>query len=303
MKVLLAGGTGFIGSAVARRLKENGYQVRMLVRRDSVHKVDPNAGFEVVTGDILDTHACLRAMNGITAAVNLVGVVHNVEEVGTTFDALHTSGTFNLVNAGKIQGLKRFVQMSALGAAPDAPTRFQQTKHEADDIVIKSGFRYTIFRPAWVFGKGDHMHETLAEYVHAGICPVVDGYRGKFNPVSRDDFAFAVADCLHMPETQGKTYDIAGPSEVAWTDLIDRVARHYEVWPNNLKVPSALVRPTVKMLARWRHFPLSADQLLMMTHNMLGNGDEFARVFGATLGEYPEDPSPFLPTQVQAIAS
>ena len=72
MRVLMTGGTGFVGSALRRQLKAQGHDVRLLVRSGSAHKVDAREGFDVFVCDVLDTHACLAAVDGCDALVHLI---------------------------------------------------------------------------------------------------------------------------------------------------------------------------------------------------------------------------------------
>jgi len=67
MKILVTGATGFVGRALCRELARQGHSIRTMVRVASVDKIDPSSGYEVMTGDILDTHACLRAADGVEA--------------------------------------------------------------------------------------------------------------------------------------------------------------------------------------------------------------------------------------------
>jgi uncharacterized protein YbjT (DUF2867 family) len=84
MKILLTGGTGFVGSALRRALREQGHDVRVLVRSGSASKIDAREGFDVLVGDVLDTHACLRAVDHVDAVVHLVGIRREDPDHGIT---------------------------------------------------------------------------------------------------------------------------------------------------------------------------------------------------------------------------
>ena len=184
MKILLTGGTGFVGTALRRELKDLGHDVRLLVRGESAGKVNPREGFEVLVGDVLDTHACLRAVDHIDAVVHLVGIRREHPDHGISYEAMHTEATYSIVDAARRTGVQRFVQMSALGARADAPSRYHRTKHESEEIVRKSGMRWTIVRPSIIFGVGDEFHPLMADLVHRNIVPVIDGGKSELQPVS-----------------------------------------------------------------------------------------------------------------------
>ena len=116
MKVLVTGGTGFVGKEVLRQLHAAGHQIRLLVRdrtapaaQDAISRYDT----EVRQGDILDPGTLPPALQGVEAVIHLVGII--AETGRQTFENVHTRGTQNLIAAAHIFGLKRFVHMSAQG--------------------------------------------------------------------------------------------------------------------------------------------------------------------------------------------
>jgi NADH dehydrogenase len=133
--------------------------------------------------------------------------------------------------------------MSALGARADAPSRYHRTKHESEEIVRKSGMRWTIFRPSIIFGPGDEFHPLMAELVHRNVVPVIDGGKSLFQPVSLGNVAGPMARALTMPETQGKVFEVGGPQQLSFIDIMYKVARHYGVWPNTFSISSMMATP------------------------------------------------------------
>jgi NADH dehydrogenase len=286
MKVLLTGGTGFVGRALRRELKALGHDVRVFVRRQSAEKIDPREGLEVLTGDVLDTHACLRAVDGCDAVVHLVGIRREYPHQGITYEALHTEAAYAVIDAAPRMKLDRLILMSALGARPDAPSRYHRTKFEAEEIARKSGMRWTIFRPSIIFGPGDEFHPLVADLVHRAIVPVIDGGKSLLQPVSIGDVVGAMARAVAMPETQGQVYEVGGPERLAFADIMHKIARHYGVWPNTVTVSSKLVKPVVKFAQRFRSFPLTYEELLMLLEDNVCDPTAFVSTFGVTLEPY-----------------
>jgi NADH dehydrogenase len=297
MKILMTGGTGFVGSALARELKTMGHDVRLLVRRSSLDKVDPAAGFDVMPGDALDSHAMLKAVNGVHTVINLVGLLREVPAEGKTYEALHTETTYIIVDAARRAGVERMIQMSGLGARPDAPSRYHVTKYEAEEIVRKSPMRWTIFRPSVIFGPGDEFHAQMLELVHRPVVPIIDGFKSQIQPVSLRNVVEPMSRAVTMPETQGRIFDVAGAERVVLNDLIQRIARHEEIWMNNLKVSSRFLKPAVKMLQRFKSFPLTTDQLLMLLEDNVCDTKPFTDAFGIELDPYLENLDELLEAQ------
>ncbi len=288
MKILLTGGTGYVGTALGRELRNLGHDVRLMVRRTSLHKVNPADGFEIFPGDVLDSHACLKAVDGVQGVVNLVGVVREIPEEGTTYEAMHTEATFNLVDAARRYDVDRMIQMSGLGARPDAKSRYHTTKFESEEIVRKAPMRWTIFRPSVMFGDGDDFHAQLVDLVHRPVVPIIDGGKALLQPVSLQNVIGPMARSITMPETQGRVFEVGGPDRVAFIDLLQAVARHCEVWMNTMKVSSKFMRPAVKTLQRFKSFPLTLDQMTMLLEDNTCDTGPFVEAFGVELEPYLE---------------
>jgi uncharacterized protein YbjT (DUF2867 family) len=279
MKVLLTGGTGYVGQDLREKLRSHGHQVRLLVRRESAHKVPAGSEFEVVLGDVLDSHACLRAVDGCDAVVHLVGIIREFPHEGTTYEAMHTEATFNVLDAARRMGVDRFVHMSALGARADAPSRYHTTKFEAESMVRNSDLRWTIFRPSVIFGPGSDFIRQIVDLVHRPLVPIVDGGKALLQPVSLDNVTGAMARSLLMPETRGQAYDAGGPDRIRFRDLVDRISEHYRLHPNTMKISSVFMKPVVRLLQRFDSFPLTVDQLEMLIEDNICDTGAFEAAF------------------------
>lgn len=288
MKILVTGGTGFVGTALRRELKQLGHDVRLFVRVQSAGKIDPREGFEIVTGDVLDTHACLRAAEGCDAVVHLVGIRREHPQDGLTYEAMHTEASYGVFDAARRAGIERAVYLSGLGARPDSPAGYHRTKFESEEILKKTGMRWTIFRPSVLFGPGDEFHPLIADLVHRSVVPVIDGGRALLQPVSIANVVGPLARTLTMPETQGKTYEIGGPERLAFVDIMYKVARFYGVWPNTVSVPSMLAKPLVKFAQRFRSFPLTLEELYLLLEDNVCDPTAFTEAFGVKLDTYTD---------------
>jgi len=302
MKILLTGATGFVGTAVRHELKAKGHEVRALVRVPSVRKIDAREGIEVLAGDVLDTHACLRAVDGCDAVVHLIGIRRESPQDGISYEALHTEATYAIMDAAKRGGVKRAIYLSGLGARADAPSGYHRTKFESEEIVRKSGLRWTIFRPSVIFGPGDEFHPLIADLVHRPIVPIIDGGKALLQPMSLRNIAEPMARAVTMPETQGKIYEAGGPERVAFIDLLYTIARHYGVWPNTLSVSSRLAKPMVKFAQRFRSFPLTLDELYMLLEDNVCDPTVFTTAFGVTLDPYAVNIPSLCPKLHQQVA-
>jgi NADH dehydrogenase len=210
-----------------------------------------------------------------------------------TYEAMHTEATYSIVDAARRAKVPRIVYMSALGARADAPSRYHRTKHESEEIVKKSGMRWTFFRPSIIFGPGDEFHPLMAELVHRHIVPIIDGGKSQLQPVSLRNVVGPMARSLTMPETQGRVFEMGGPDRLKFIEIMQKIARFYGVWPNTFAMSSLFAKPLVKALQGLPKFPLTYEELLLLLEDNICDNAEFVKMFGVELDTY-EDKIPSL---------
>lgn len=279
MKVLLTGGTGYVGTAVRHNLVRRGHRVRMLVRRGSGHEAGPDDMFDIVHGDVLDPNACLRACEECDAVVHLVGIIREFPQSGITFEELHTGATRTIVRSAERKGVKRFVHMSALGSRENASANYHRTKFAAEEIVRQSSLAWTIFRPSVIFDRGDEFTSMLAEMVRRAVVPLIGGGMSKLQPVARGDVARCIAKSLLMPETRGCLFELGGADRLSFKEIQTMIAAHRGVKPKMVPVPAILMRLVVRVMERFPGFPITSDQLTMLAEDNVCDTGEAERVF------------------------
>lgn len=240
MKVLVTGGTGFVGTYVVNQLLGRGHAVAVLARDPGKTRNRYNRPVQAVSGNVLDPESLARAAAGRDAVVHLVGIIHEKGE--QTFDRMHREATENVLAAAKAAGARRYVHMSAMGTSEDAPSEYGRTKAAGEKAVRASDRDWTIFRPSVVFGPGDGFVSLLAPIVRGnpGFIPVIGRGATRFQPVSAHDVARLFADALEKPETVGKAYEVGGPDVLTLNDIYREIAAavgkprkpliHFPIW-------------------------------------------------------------------------
>lgn len=224
MRVLVAGGTGFIGSAVVRRLTAAGHEVAVLSRR-------PRPGLNHVQGDVTDPASLEGKLEGFEAVVDAVQFPNSPIEdrrKGWTFERVDYGGTRNLVDAARAAGVRHYVNMSGVGAAPDARYHWFRFKWQEEQYIAESGIGFTNFRPSWVYGPEDNSLNRFLGFARwLPFVPVVGNGRTRVNPVFVEDVAAHVEAAIARGPAN-RTFEIGGPEVLTMDEVIRtalRVAR------------------------------------------------------------------------------
>ncbi|NVO22213.1 complex I NDUFA9 subunit family protein [Donghicola mangrovi] len=217
--VTIFGGSGFVGRYVARRLAQQGYRVRVAVRR-------PNeAGFvrtygvvgqvEPVLCNIRDDASVQAAVAGADAVVNCVGIL--AETGKNRFEAVQAAGAERVARAAAAAGITRMVQISALGADANSPSEYARTKAAGEAAVLAHVPGAVILRPSIIFGNEDGFFNRFAGMM-GPILPVV-GANTKFQPVYVDDVAAAAVKAVNGDAPAG-IYELGGPDVRTFRELM-----------------------------------------------------------------------------------
>jgi uncharacterized protein YbjT (DUF2867 family) len=224
--VMVTGATGFVGRAVVRELLAKGMRPVCLVRsaeklRAQHPEVDPER-FTPIVGRLKDRGALREAADVSQTAIHLVGIIIARPLRGQTFAAVHMRGTANVVDAVQQAGIRRYLQMSALGARPDAASAYHRTKWAAEEYVRRSGLDWTIFRPSLIHGPDGEFMRLMKRFMCGFVPPVIPYFgsgQARVQPVFVKDVAYCFVQSLLDPTTIGKVFPLGGPRAYSWIEL------------------------------------------------------------------------------------
>ena len=230
VKVVVFGGTGFIGSHLVARLVQEGVSVTVATRR-AVHAQHLVflPGVSIVEANIHDDAALARLVVGVDAAINLVGVLHSRRGTpyGPEFKKAHVDLPRRIVDACAVAGVPRYLHMSALGAAVDGPSMYQRSKAAGEEAArAHPEVAATIFRPSVVFGPGDNFLNMFARLQSKLPFMPLASAEADFQPVYVGDVADAFVHALGDPKTRHLVFQLGGPQIYTLADLV-RLAGKY----------------------------------------------------------------------------
>jgi nucleoside-diphosphate-sugar epimerase len=224
VRVLVAGGSGFLGAPVVRRLVSQGADVHVMTAHPGRSGQRVRAiGATAVRGDVRDPATLSEAVAGADVVVQaLTFPTFPVEKPRRryTFEEFDHLGTARLVGAAERVGAMRYVFVSGAGATPDAPQPWTRAKWEGEEAVRRSGLQHAIVRPSWVYGPGDvALNRFLWFARHLPFVPVIGDGRQRLQPVFVDDVADVLARAVAPGGPEG-TFEIGGPEVLEMNDII-----------------------------------------------------------------------------------
>lgn len=217
-RILVLGGSGFVGRQVCEQLARWGWQITVPTRR-AVHaaNVQNLPGLTVIEASVHQEAELARLMHGHDAVVNLVAVLHGDEE---RFEQVHVALPGKIAQAMKQAGVSRLVHVSALGADAQGPSMYQRSKARGEAVLHAAGLQLTVLRPSVIFGAEDKFLNLFADLQKLAPVMPLAGSGTRFQPVWVGDVARAVVTCLQQPETIGQTYELCGPDVLTLGQLV-----------------------------------------------------------------------------------
>ncbi len=220
--VLLLGGSGFIGSAVAEMLTKRGDFVTVPTRdRERARQLLLLPTCDVVSANIHDPATLDRLVRTHDVVINLIGTLHG------DFEQVHVVLAAEVAEACAKHHVARLIQMSALGADVNAPSQYLQSRARGEsrvrDVADRTGLAVTLFRPSVVYGEHDRFLNMFANLVKWFPLIPLGSPGATFQVVWVEDVARAMVLAVDLPETIGKTYALVGPKVYTLRQLIEFV--------------------------------------------------------------------------------
>lgn len=276
MNILVCGAGGFIGRHLCDALEAASHRVLRGVR--AVH--GPNDIAIDYMRD-LDADRWLLRLQGVDMVVNAVGILCEGRTAG--FDAIHRDAPIALFNACMKAGVRRVVQVSALGGKDaGGMTPYMRTKREADAWLMQSDLDWTILRPSLVVGTdGDS-----SRFFRAMASLPVIGLPGKgeqcVQPVHVDDLCAAIVRIVESPEYLRKVFDIAGPEVMSYRGMLETYRNAMQLPPPFwLPVPMALMHASAAVAAYLPQRVFSPETLRMLEEGSVAHAAILERILGA----------------------
>ncbi len=245
--LLLTGATGQVGSALLRRLVDDGTNVRCLVRRDPRRLGPMRVRVQIALGDLADPPSYRNALRGVDTVVHLAATIR--DQPNGSIEELNGIATWRLVRAAQHAGVGRFVFFSTLDASAHHRTRFHRAKAAAEQAVRESDLDWTVFAPSIIYSPGDAWLTLLQRLALAPVMPMSGLGRARYQPIWAQDAAACVKAALdNAPSGERRRYELAGPETLTHTEIIRLVLDAIDRPRPLLKIPTPIVSRALRLL-------------------------------------------------------
>ena len=230
-RVLLIGGTGFVGTSLSKSLGNQGFHHYVPTRNNAqIPIIEQNLlakGIYVNEYTSASLNELFKTLTPKDVVNNLVGVLHSSHGVpyGSEFAKAHVELPKMIMAAMKQNGLRRYIHMSALGADVNGPSMYLRSKGAAEELVKSCGLDWTIFRPSVIFGSQDKFINMFGQLLkYAPFMPLA-GAQQLFQPVAVKNVTESFIAAISMPQTIHQSYDLAGPKVLSLRQIVEFAAK------------------------------------------------------------------------------
>lgn len=261
--IAVAGGTGFVGSEIARELRRRGRHVIVLSSSGEGSRGRLPDDVEIRVADVRDETSLPAALDGIdelVIALAFPGLPVEQPEKGFTFMEIDAGGTERLVRVGKAAGVRRVVYISGAGAGHDADRHWFRAKAVAEDAIRDSGMTWTILRPTWIYGPGDVSLNRFLGFARVlPFVPMTNFGSQELAPVFVADVAGLAADSLEQEAAAQQVFEIGGPETLTLREILHRAMAIAGIRKPLMPGPAPIIKVAAWPMRFLPQPPLSPD--------------------------------------------
>ncbi|SDP21597.1 NAD-dependent epimerase/dehydratase family protein [Desulforhopalus singaporensis] len=242
MKILVTGATGFTGHNLAKRLLDDGHEVRILVRSKKRVALASHPLLDIREGDIRDRDAVRDSVNGVEKVFNIAAMFRSAKSVDQDYHDIHVKGVKHLLEAALEYNVARVVHCSTVGVhgdvknppateeSPFAPADiYQRTKLEGElwarEFAAKNGIALSVVRPTAIYGPGDLRLLKLFKLAARNVTPVLGDGKMFYHMVYIDDLVQGFILASEREEAIGEVFIIGGAENMCLDDLLNTIAQ------------------------------------------------------------------------------
>jgi NADH dehydrogenase len=274
-RLVVLGGTGFVGRPQVPRLAADGHTIVLLSRNRARHReLGVLPGVQVRSADVHDPATLQRELAGFDAVINLVGIL-NPRGVHS-FEHVHVELVEKLIEACRINGVTRLHQMSALKAGQGL-SLYLKSRGQMEARVRQSGLDWTLYQPSVMFGEGDGLVSRFARLLRRlPVLPLARA-RARLAPTWVGDVATAIARCVYTPALgRERCFELYGPDVLSLGEIVRQIRAAGGYRTPILELPDSLGRLQAQVAELLPGKPFSLDNFRSLRTDSVGRHDGYA---------------------------
>lgn len=251
MNILLTGASGFIGHHILQRLEQQSHKVTACCRSPEklFFKSESTEILQLNFLGMTDEKDWSPHLKNIDAVVNCVGII--VESKEQSFQTLHAQVPIALFKAAEKAGVKKIIQISALGTDESAQSAYHRSKKTADDALRELDVEWYVLQPSIVYGDGAQSMALFHSLATLPVHALIDGGEQLMQPVHVSDIAEAVIQCLKQDISVKLNLPLVGPDKISFRQLLEQLRQRLGKKPAlTFSLPGELVQRSV-FIGRW----------------------------------------------------
>jgi uncharacterized protein YbjT (DUF2867 family) len=221
-RILITGGTGYVGGRLISLLEQRGESLRCMARRPESLRSRVAETTEVVFGDVFQPDSMTEALSGIETAYYMV---HSMG-TGRDFESADREGARNFAQAARDAGGKRIVYLGGLGDSEQKLSKHLRSRQEVGQVLAESGAQVIEFRASIIIGSGSLSYEMIRSLVQRlpfMICP--RWVQTPAQPIAIEDVLAFLAAALDYEPAGHHVFEIGGPQQVTYRELMREYAK------------------------------------------------------------------------------
>jgi uncharacterized protein YbjT (DUF2867 family) len=282
--ISIFGGSGFVGSATAQELINNGYIVQIITRdkeASSNLQTMSNSGFlNIIEWDYSDFTKITEIIQNNYAVIYAIGLLY--ENKKGDFNKFHHQIPLKLARIADKNNVNKFIYISALGVDKINDVKYCNSKISGEKSILSTFEASTIIRPSIIFGHNDSFFNRFAKDLkRTPICPIINGGKTKFQPIFVGDIAKIISQIINTTNKNhnGKIYEVSGPKIYSFKELMNITANYLDrhIYFANLSFFQAKI--LAKIICLFTKKILTAEQVDILKYDNIANNQNFIKIF------------------------
>ena len=246
----ILGAGGFIGRYLVQNLTKQNYQcfipTRSPFQKGYLKTQAPPGAIEFIEWNSNDFSKIKEAINNSDVVINLIGILF--ESRKQKFKTIHEDIPEIIAKFCSESGVKKFIQVSSIGASPDSKSLYQKSKFQGEVKSLEHFKNTVIIRPSVVCGTEDNFTNLFSRLSFSPIIPIV-GINYKFQPILVTDVADAIVKAINTKNNEGKIYEIGGPKIISFGDMVKSILKTINKKRFVVEMPMSIARIQSKILS------------------------------------------------------